>query len=364
MKLFQCQNCEQLLYFENTICEKCGHELGFDATQQTLLTLTPAQDNLWFAAAAPATAYRYCANAQYDTCNWIVPADAANSFCLACQLNSTIPDLSQPTNLERWKKIETAKHRLVYSLLRLGLPLFTTATDNEYPLLFEFLADSTDEAGEAQKVTTGHANGVITMNIAEADDANRERIRQSLAEPYRTLLGHFRHEIAHYYWMHFAQSQTWLEEFRQCFGDERAEYGEALERHYATTSTDDEQDSEWQETFISAYAQAHPWEDWAETWAHYLHIVDTLETAYTFGIQIHPLGNHDEMLSTDMTFDAYQQDDFERLINAWFPVTIAMNSLNRAMGQSDLYPFVLTPAVLAKLKFIHNYIRQEAAAIQ
>lgn len=364
MKLFQCQNCRQPLHFENTVCEKCGHALGFEPDLQTLLTLAPAQNGHWFAAAAPATAYHHCANAQYDSCNWLVVADAASSFCLACQLNSTIPDLSDPINLERWQKIETAKHRLVYSLLRFGLPVASAATDSEAPLSFEFLADSTTVDGEPQKITTGHADGVITMNIAEADDANREKIRQSLAEPYRTLLGHFRHEIAHYYWMHFARSQSWLEDFRQCFGDERADYADALAQHYDESSTDDAQSTAWQETFISAYAQAHPWEDWAETWAHYFHIVDTLETAYSFGIQIQPLADAEETLSTKMTFDAYQQDDFARLIDAWFPVTIAMNSLNRAMGQPDLYPFVLTPPVLAKLEFIHNCIRREAVRLQ
>ncbi|MCB0109615.1 MAG: putative zinc-binding peptidase [Caldilineaceae bacterium] len=357
MRLFTCQNCGQLLYFENTVCEKCGHALGYLAAENDLLTLTPAQNDQWFAAAAPAIAYRYCANVQYGACNWLIAAEATNPFCTACQLNGTIPDLSRPTNLTRWKKIEAAKHRLVYSLLQLGLPVVNKTDDGEFGLRFDFLADADNGAGGEQQVTTGHADGLITMNIAEADDANRERIRQSLAEPYRTLLGHFRHEIAHYYWMRFARSQPWLASFRQTFGDERTDYGEALAQHYDSDSTAADPDASWRETYISAYAEVHPWEDWAETWAHYFHIVDTLETAYVYGIQIHPKVSADDTLATEMHFNAYQQADFDALIAAWLPVTYAVNSLNRAMGQPDLYPFVLTAPVLQKMAFIHNSIR-------
>ncbi|MEZ4682705.1 MAG: putative zinc-binding peptidase [Caldilineaceae bacterium] len=359
MKLFKCQNCGQLLYFENTKCERCGHALGYLWERAALVTLTPAQNGQWFIAAAPATAYTYCANVQYGSCNWLIAGDSDDTLCLACQLNHTIPDLSQPMNLTRWQKLEVAKHRLVYSLLRLQLPVVSKEHNETWGLEFEFLADDNSPNGQVVPVTTGHKDGVITINIAEADDAKRESARQSLAEPYRTLLGHFRHEIAHYYWMLFAQSPSWLQEFRAVFGDERKNYADALADHYANPQTDN-----WQASFVSAYAATHPWEDWAETWAHYLHIVDTLETAHAFGLQIEPAVDVDQTLSTSVEFDPYRPHHFEDLIATWLPLTFAVNSLNRSMGQPDLYPFVLTPTVMKKLTFIHNRIGSSDDIVQ
>lgn len=352
MKLFTCRNCGQLLYFENIVCERCNHALGYQWEEDALLTLTPAQDEQWLVAAAPETLYTYCANHAYNVCNWLIPTNTGESLCLACQLNRTIPSLDQDENHLRWQKLETAKHRLVYSLLQLRLPVVSKQNDAKWGLAFDFLADNVGET--VQPITTGHANGIITINIAEADDARREQLRQSLVEPYRTLLGHFRHEIAHYYWMHFARSRGWRRAFRQVFGNEKSDYAQALAQHYAAPPTD-----EWREEFISAYAAVHPWEDWAETWAHYLHIVDTLETAHAFGMQIDPLVEADETLAADIVFNAYQQTNFDRLIETWLPVAFAMNSLNRAMGQPDLYPFVLTPAVLSKMAFVHDSVRTE-----
>ena len=358
MKLFQCENCGQLVYFENTRCENCGHALGYDAEQHQLLTLAPAQNDQWLDAGTPSQIYRSCANAVHNVCNWLVTAESMHTLCPACRLNRTIPDLTISENLTRWQKLELAKHRLIYSLLQFNLPIVSKIDDERWGLTFDFLADVSAVDNQESTVTTGHADGVITINLSEADDAKREQIRQSLAEPYRTLLGHFRHEIAHYYWMHFARSEQWLEEFRRIFGDERSDYATALQEHYAKPSV-----TGWSEQFISAYAEAHPWEDWAECWAHYFHLVDTLETAYVFGIQVQPLLNVDETLSTDMAFNAYQEPDFKRIIASWLPVTYALNSLNRSMGHADLYPFILTPAVQEKIAFVHNSIRTRMESI-
>ncbi|MCB0079817.1 MAG: putative zinc-binding peptidase [Caldilineaceae bacterium] len=351
MKLFRCRNCGQLLYFENIVCEKCGHALGYSWEQDSLLTLAASQNDLWFEAQAPTTPFIYCKNYEYGVCNWLIPQHTGDTLCIACQLNRTIPDLSKEENLKRWRKLELAKHRLVYSLQHLNLPVITKNMDEEWGLAFDFLADA-EGGGQEEAVTTGHDNGIITINIAEADDAQREQMRESLSEPYRTLLGHFRHEIAHYYWMRFAQSPKWLADFRQIFGDDSADYGESLRNHYANADN-----IQWKDEFISAYASAHPWEDWAETWAHYLHIVDTLETAYAFGIQVEPTIHVDETFSARADVDAYREPKFERIIDTWLPLTFAINSLNRSMGNTDLYPFVLTPVVLKKMEFIHNSIR-------
>lgn len=355
MKLFECHTCGQLVYFENTHCERCGATLGFDAERGTLLTLAAAGNDRWHPTGRPQQHYRFCANAAHAVCNWLVPADTADAFCPACQLNRTIPDLGQPEHLECWRRLEQAKHRLVYSLLRLHLPLVSRFKQPDTGLAFDFLADQSAEFRESPQVMTGHAEGLITINIAEADDAERERQRLTMAEPYRTLLGHFRHESGHYYWGLLARDTQWLESFHQQFGDEQRDYGQALDQHYRQGPPPD-----WQNRFVSAYASNHPWEDWAETWAHYLHIIDTLDTANAFGMRIKPRKGDKGTLSTLMDFDPYREDDIDHLVEAWLPLTFAMNSLNRSMGQTDLYPFILVPAVLEKLDFVHRSIRRIA----
>jgi hypothetical protein len=204
---------------------------------------------------------------------------------------------------------------------------------------------------------TGHAQGLITINLAEADDAERERRRQDMDEPYRTLLGHFRHEVGHYYWERLVRSGRWLEPFRANFGDERRDDGASLAAHHA-----DGPPAGWQEHFVSAYASAHPWEDWAETWAHYLHLVDTLETAQAFHLRVRPAAGADPTLAMSADFDPYATTDFDTLIGAWLPLTYAVNGLNRSMGQPDLYPFSLAPAVVAKLQLVHQVVHYSGSS--
>jgi hypothetical protein len=353
MKLFECQNCGQLLYFENTRCERCGHVLGYLPESAVLSALTAEGGDRWRPLAAPEQVYRLCANATHDACNWLVPAGGPSAFCRACRHNRTIPDLGPPEHLLRWQRLEAAKHRLIYGLLRLELPLVSKWEYPESGLAFDFLAD---DGPVFQAVATGHARGLITINIAEADDAERERARKDMAEPYRTLLGHFRHEVGHYYWERLVRDGFWAESFRELFGDERRDYGACIEAHHADGPPPD-----WRERFVSGYASAHPWEDFAESWAHYLHIVDTLETAAAFGLRIAPKAGRAPGLAMEIDFDPYQQNDFDALIKAWLPLTYAVNSLNHSMGQPDLYPFVLAPTVMGKLRFVHGLIHRNDA---
>jgi len=355
MKLFQCQNCGQPLHFENTRCERCGLSLGYLPKRETISALEPhgsadgPQPQIW-RALANVELYRHCANAAHDACNWLIPATASDGYCAACRHNRVIPDLSLPENLPRWRALEVAKHRLFYTLFQLRLPVETQA-ENPAGLGFQFLAD----AGPAQSdVLTGHAGGVITINLAEADDAERERRRQQMGELYRTLLGHFRHEIGHYYWDRLILNTPHLEEFRRIFGDERQDYGSALRNYYTGGAPAD-----WPERFISAYASSHPWEDFAETWAHYFHVIDTLETAHVVGLAINPKLPQ----SPGAVFDFHPRDtDMSRLVEAWLALTFAVNSLNRSMGLHDLYPFVLGPAAMAKLAFVHELIAATSPA--
>jgi hypothetical protein len=347
MKLFRCQHCGQVLYFENTNCERCHHRLGYLPSSQVISALEPDGDN-WRTIAKPTRSVRFCDNAGYDACNWLIDAESTESRCEACRYNHTIPDLSIAENVSRWRRLELAKHWLFYALLRLPLPLVPRLDDPEHGLAFDFLADGPGPAGP--KVLTGHDNGLITISLEEADDAERERRRTAMGEPYRSLLGHFRHEVGHYFWDVLVRDGGKLEECRAVFGDERQDYNEALQAHYKNGPPPD-----WQENYVSAYATSHPWEDWAETWAHYLHIIDTLEMARAFGISVHPRISNDESLSAEIDLDPYRSTMAE-IIDAWLPLTFAVNSLNRAMGNSDLYPFVLSGPVIKKLGYVHDLI--------
>jgi len=346
MRLFKCQACEQATYFENRFCGSCGVALGYLPITGELAALEPEGDH-FVALTRKRPLVRYCDNIGFDACNWLIAADQGSKFCLACRHNHMIPDLSIRENLFRWQQMEIAKHRLFYTLIALKLPLRNLAEDPQHGLAFDFPIDDPEQS----TILTGHDAGLITINLNEADDAYREKLRNSMGEPYRTLLGHFRHEVGHYFWDHLVRDAGRLQKCRAVFGDERQDYAAALERHYAQGAPPD-----WQGNFISAYATAHPWEDFAETWAHYLHIVDTLETASTFGLRIHPMATKNQALHADLDFDPHHAASVKSLIDAWLPLTFALNNLNRSMGYSDLYPFILSQPVVTKMQFIHEII--------
>jgi len=348
MKLFTCTHCGQVLYFENSKCEHCGYILGFSDQLLQLLPLIEKDVHTYtIYGHDDEQLYRYCKNHEYNVCNWLVPANDENEFCTACKLNHTIPDISKNEYRQRWNTIENAKHRLVYSLLKMKLPLQSKTVDPEKGLSFDFMADEKDAQ---QKILTGHDEGLITINIAEADDISREMARKAMDEVYRTVLGHFRHEVGHYYWDRLIDNTPYLDECRQLFGDDRKDYGEALKEHYEKGVPAD-----WWQHFISAYATTHPWEDWAETWAHYLHIIDTLETAAAFGVSVSAnVSGSPVNIEATIKIDPYNVEDFNDIFKLWLPLTFALNSLNRSMGLRDLYPFVIPPKVIDKLSFIHK----------
>jgi hypothetical protein len=369
MKLFTCGHCNNPLYFENNTCLNCHHPVGFDAEKLSLVTLETTGDNRYTDITDKTSPYRFCENVTHGTCNWLVPAAREGKFCRACALNRTIPQLSSPRNLDRWQRIETAKHRLVYSLLKLRLPFFPKtetvirpanrqpATENtpsvvasEDGIAFDFMADTSS----TRRVMTGHNSGTITLNIEEADEAERVKHKMDLGERYRTLLGHFRHEIGHYYWEVLIRDTAALPKYRALFGDEQKDYSEALKAYYETGAPAD-----WGNDFISPYASAHPWEDWAETWAHYFHLMDTVETAWSFGINIKPSeAKNVPGIRAKINRDPYLVADFQVVLAMWIPLTFAINSLNRSMGYEDFYPFILSPQVMKKLAFIHDVCRK------
>ncbi|UAY53331.1 zinc-binding metallopeptidase family protein [Ferruginibacter albus] len=348
MKLFKCTNCGQLIYFENTYCQNCNYSVGFDLDSFQMLSLDTDGKACIKGSIKNKKAYRYCFNFQYSVCNWLIEKNSNSDFCKACELNRTIPDLSKNEYRERWRLIEVAKHRVLFSLFRMNLPVISKQVNVGSGLVFDFKANETPD----ETIYTGHNDGTITINIAEADDIEREMVRRSMHESYRTLLGHFRHEIGHYYWDRLIRDTNNVDAFRTVFGDERANYKEALEKYYEHGAT-----ITWNENYISAYASSHPWEDWAETWAHYMHIIDTLETAYSFGLSVDPLaGETTKEFKTRIKTDPYIVKDFDYLFRLWLPLTFAMNSLNRSMGTKDPYPFVITSSVKNKIAFIHDLI--------
>ena len=362
MRLFKCQACSQLLYFENKRCVRCKHKLGYIANDFTLTAIEPAEGDTWTALLKPdrpgaPTTWRFCENAELDACSWIIPATSPDRYCAACRHNRTVPDLSNPEKMTAWRKMEVAKHRLIYQLMRLNLPLPNRVDDPQGGLVFDFLADPPGHTGK--KVLTGHDDGLITLALIEADDAERERRRTLMREPYRTLLGHFRHEVGHYYWDKLIRDGGMLQECRAMFGDDEADYREALKLHYRQGAPED-----WQENFVSTYATTHAWEDFAETWAHYLHIIDTLETAGAFGVEIHPTVTDEAVFHADLHLEPYDAGNFGRLVDAWLPLTFAMNSMNRSMGLNDLYPFILSAPVIDKLSFIHDLVHRARAEVQ
>ena len=353
-KVWSCR-CGQSLFFRNSQCLACLAALGYQPEQSRLSSLQPGEaPNTWTLDADPqAGLFRRCANLDTPAaCNWLLPADGPDTLCIACRLSRTIPDLSIPENPERWRKVETAKRRLVEQLITLGLPVVPKTVDESQGLAFDFIGVDPD----GTPPTTGHASGLITLDIKEADDAHREHVRQQLHEPYRTLLGHFRHEVGHYYWDRLIASSHWLEAFRQLFGDERTSYSQAMERHYQQGAPLD-----WQTRYVSAYATMHPWEDWAETWAHYLHMMDAVDTALGFGMSARDMDFDYQPFPPDTLFDPAHPggEAFLSFVNAWIELAGMLNELSRSMGQADFYPFVLPAAVITKLHFIHLVIQEE-----
>jgi hypothetical protein len=367
-RAFRC-HCGRPVFFRNDVCLACSTPLGYDPEIVLLRPLAPTPDpEVWKAlpiggvsSNVPLLTYRRCANwTSAAPCNWLLPdgEDAKlQPFCRSCRLDRTVPDPTDRDNAVLWLKVELAKRGLVSQLIALKLPVESKVSENvEQGVMFDLLRAPVG----GPKVTTGHDDGLITLDIEEADDVHRETVRSQMHEPYRTLIGHLRHEIGHYYWQRLVEGTSWEEPCRALFGDDRADYAEALKKHYANGAPPD-----WANRHVSAYASAHPYEDWAETWAHYLHMIDALDTAHSFGLVAH----RDE-LQYDR-FESQALDDsggepsaddlaFLEVVNGWIELTGALNEVTRSMGEPDFYPFVLSIPAVRKLHFIHKVVKSAA----
>jgi hypothetical protein len=371
VKLFSCQKCDQVLFFENTVCTSCGQHVGFCVEAGTLVSLpaglaSAGNDGSIASGSSrllhePAFKlkppdgksgrYARCRNwLEHDACNWLVNAADHQEYCRSCRLDEANSELASAENRSAWIEIERAKRRLLFSLFTLKLPVEPKAADPKDGLLFRF-----QRGTKERPVMTGHDEGLITLNIAEAEDSFRENMREMMGEAYRTVLGHMRHEIGHYYWNLLVRDQPALTEFRRLFGNDELSYQEALDRHYKEGAPAD-----WRNSYVSEYATMHPWEDWAETWAHYLHMVDTLQTAKSHGLTVRVPGRR---AGRTVATDALAFRNYESLSTSWTAVTLALNDMNRSMGMKDVYPFVLSPVVQDKLRFVHGLILTGAPAL-
>ncbi len=338
MRAFSCPVCSSLCFFENSACLSCGTGLGYD----------PAAAEL--AAVEGSSGLRRCANADVAACNWLTDMSDPITLCASCRLTRTRPADGDTDAMAAFAEAEAAKRRLLFQLLDLGLPVTSRSQDPLRGLSFDFLSS------RHAPVTTGHERGIIQMDLAESDDAHREAVRQSLGEAYRTVLGHLRHEIGHYYWMVLVEQRGQRARFRELFGDERADYADAVSGHYEGAGSPGGGDPQWPGAFISSYASMHPWEDWAESFAHYLHIRDTLQTAAAYGLVV--AGPED--VAADLSAEpevAEQAHRFPGILDQWLPLTYALNAINRSMGSADLYPFTISPPVVAKLSWVHELVR-------
>ena len=336
MRDFTCPNCGQHLAFENSLCLGCNSPLGFSLEAMALLVLTPGggagQDGT-----VDSASYQLCANSALAQCNWLVTIEPTHRLCTSCALTRTRPHDGDTEALAAFAEAERAKRRLIAGLAELRLPIVGRDEDPEHGLAFDLLSS----AGEP--VFTGHDSGVITLNLAEGDDVRREQLRVELDEPYRTVLGHFRHEIGHYYFCRLVEpDRDYLQDFTRLFGDPNADYQAALDRHYSQGPP-----AGWQDDYVSSYATMHPAEDWAETFAHYLHIRSTLDTAASYGLAP-AAGTYQRRVLGPSAFDT--------LIEVWLPLSWSMNMVNRSMGKPDLYPFTLPGPVLEKMRFVHTVI--------
>ncbi len=339
---FVCPNCGQHLSFENSVCLSCDSPLGFSLDDMALLVIKDP-DGPAGPGFAPADEYELCANLHLAQCNWLVSKQPVRQLCSSCALTRTRPDDADLKALAAFADAEKAKRRLVAELTELRLPIVGRDQDPDHGLAFDLLSSEQD------KVFTGHENSVVTLDLAEGDDVHREQLRLAMAEPYRTLLGHFRHEVGHYYFYRLvAPSSEYLQRFGELFGDPDADYQAALDRHYSEGAP-----PEWDQTYVSSYATMHPAEDWAETFAHYLHIRDTLDTAAAFSFA-----------PANATYErrVLGPSGFDAIIEMWLPLAWALNMVNRSMGKPDLYPFVLPVAVLEKMRFIHTIVDEVTSA--
>ncbi|MET0672412.1 MAG: putative zinc-binding metallopeptidase [Microbacterium pygmaeum] len=342
----RCPHCRHFLYLKRLTCPNCDAELGFHMLSRQFYGIrnnrTQIGEHVWYT----------CSNRDWE-CNWLVREDAPAGRCFSCRLTRTRPPSDDTVALSKLASVEESKRRLILQLGALGLPIVGWDV-HEGGLGFDLLSS----LSLGHPVMIGHANGIITIDLAESLDDRREALRVRLGEVYRTILGHLRHEVGHYYQNVLLTDDAAWARSRELFGDERSSYKDAIARHYRYGAPDD-----WRESFISEYATMHPWEDFAETFAHYLHITGTLQTAAAVGMKLDATVT--SMRDTDVVpLESYQDEPVQQLLSDWEWMSQSFNRINRSMGFGDLYPFEMVPAVRTKLGFMHDLVTRAPLTLE
>jgi len=326
VRAYRCRVCDNPLFAENSVCVSCGTALGYARDERAIV---PVDELGRYVDPTSATSY-VCANLDLSGCTWLTPVQGGQ--CSACALTRTRPNDADTEGLTNYPLAERAKRHLLVELDTLGMQVTGKDEDPEQGVTFDLLSSVEED------VVIGHADGVITIDLAESDDAYREKVRSELAEPYRTMLGHFRHEFGHYAESQLVVGEDLMTRCRELFGDESKDYQAEIDRHYAEGPPEG-----WETDYISTYATMHPFEDFAETWSHYLHICDSIETAREFGLSA---------VGSVADFSRFR----DVVTGVWVPLSTALNQMNRAMGKDDLYPFVIPDRVLDKLDFVASLL--------
>ncbi len=347
MRVFICSTCRHELPFESMACPNCDSVVGYVPERRDVVVLVdegPAR----YTVEGDARAHWRCLNASWG-CNWMLPADGDDVWCLSCRLTRGRPDESDPAAVVAWSAAEAAKRRLVFQLGELGLPIQPRSSATPQGLAFDLVHVPGASA------VTGHDRGLITLDLSEADERHRDELRRQLGEPFRTLIGHLRHEVGHYYFAHLVSASDEIDGFRSLFGDERADYSAALDEHYrGARTTVGERDLS---RFVTAYAASHPLEDWAETFAHYLHTRDGLQTADSHGLHA---GGRPDGASTATPLRVADDRSFAAILERWLPVAETINAIADGLGSSRPYPFTLSPTVVTKLEFVHARVMAQS----
>ncbi|MCB1348691.1 MAG: putative zinc-binding metallopeptidase [Paracoccaceae bacterium] len=316
MRVFPSPTGDSVVFFDNLLSPE-QVPVGYDPEARAFVANVP-----------------FCSNREVIGCNWI--ATAPGALCESCAMTKLAPDTSVPGAINNWAKTEAAKR---WVLVNLRSWQWFGPQDTGVRPIFHMLAEGVDP------VVMGHAYGVLTISIAESDPVLNVMRREALAESYRTMIGHLRHELAHMIWWRLSIEPDFLADFRALFGDEEADYRAALDRHYSNGPPEG-----WRDNFLTAYASAHPHEDWAETTAHLLHLIDIADSAIAVGLSAPD--------APDRNWDAYGEPDAEKLTTIAAELAMKINHVNRSMGLSDLYPFVLHDRARQKLAFVHKWLHR------
>jgi hypothetical protein len=341
MRIFHCERCGNVVSFAAQRCPTCDATLGYLSEESTIRTLLDTSDPVVFAIEGRDQPVWRCLNAAWG-CNWVVDAGSDTPWCRSCRLTRGRPDDARQDAIEAWIVAEAAKRRLLHQLDELSLPVEVRSATAPDGLAFD-LVHLPGHGG-----ITGHLDGVVTLDLAEVDDRHRDDLRRRLGEPYRTVIGHLRHEIGHHYWGRLVGQSSDVKHFRRLFGDERSDYRTSIERFYTCPT------ASWDHArFVSPYAASHPFEDWAETFAHYLHIADATDTAIA-----HDLVPHRRTAAIEDP--GLPSDEFTAMLDTWRPINAAVNAIAESLGAPAVYPFDPSAAVIEKLAFVHQQIRAHA----